>query len=188
MLILTAPEKDTKYVILVEKDSQQLFLYAYEGTFRELYRMNCSTGKVRGNKSVSGDMKTPEGVYFITKQIPKRDLAPIYGTRAFPIDYPNSFDHTAGRGGNSIWLHGTNKPLKSRDSNGCIALANSDIDKLAKYITVNKTPVIIVDKLRYRPAESKNEAATSIINFLSCLSGCCTQLPFGVISTKTAAE
>ena len=167
VLVSIDPEKDSKYIILIEKATQQLFLYAYGGKFRKLYRMNCSTGKVSGDKLLSGDMKTPEGVYFFTKQFPKKDLAPRYGTRAYPTDYPNFLDRTVGRKGYSIWLHGTNKPLKARDSNGCIALENSDIDKLAKYITINRTPIIIVDKLSYRPLESQNKVAKSISSFIS---------------------
>ncbi len=167
VLVSIDPEKDSKYIILIEKATQQLFLYAYGGKFRKLYRMNCSTGKVSGDKLLSGDMKTPEGVYFFTKQFPKKDLAPRYGTRAYPTDYPNFLDRAVGRKGYSIWLHGTNKPLKARDSNGCIALENSDIDKLAKYITINRTPIIIVDKLSYRPLESQNKVAKSISSFIS---------------------
>jgi len=159
--------KDVEYGIVVEKNTQQLFLYAYDGTFNEKLRLNCSTGEVAGDKSCSGDKKTPEGAYFLTKEFKKRDLAPIYGTRAFSIDYPNFFDRIEGRNGYSIWLHGTDKPVTPMDSNGCIVLANNDIDRLAKYIDLNKTPIVIVDKLSFVSEDNNKKIKDSIFKFLS---------------------
>ncbi|RJQ63115.1 MAG: hypothetical protein C4530_03970 [Desulfobacteraceae bacterium] len=141
----------TRYAIVVEKQSQTLFLFTRDGA-REVLRFRCSTGEEPGPKSRSGDSKTPEGVYFFTREHPKKDLAPIYGTRAYPIDYPNALDRLAGRDGNSIWLHGTNKTLKPQDTNGCVALENENLDALAGYITLRETPMIIVDRLPLVPA------------------------------------
>ncbi len=160
-------EKDAEYGIVVEKNTQQLFLYAYDGTFNERLRLNCSTGEVAGDKSRSGDRKTPEGIYFFTGEFKKKELSPIYGTRAFPIDYPNFFDRIEGRKGYSIWLHGTDKPIKPRDSNGCIVLANNDIDRLAKYIDLNSTPIIIVDRLSLVPVDYNKKIKDSILKLIS---------------------
>lgn len=149
-------EDAANHVVIVEKQRQLLFLYSlYKGRLTEVFRTSCSTGEAEGPKTRSGDKKTPEGVYFFTKEHPDRDLAPIYGSRAFPIDYPNLMDRLAGRSGNAIWLHGTNKALKPRDSNGCIVLENRDIDRLASYITLHRTPIIIVETLhKTTPAEA----------------------------------
>ncbi|MDM8524080.1 L,D-transpeptidase family protein [Desulfococcaceae bacterium HSG8] len=166
VLIPSDPEDGTAYAIIVEKETQQLFLYSNNGTPEELYRMNCSTGKVVGAKEHSGDLKTPEGVYFFTKKYKDRELAPIYGIRAFDTDYPNLMDRMAGRTGNDIWLHGTNKPLKGRDSSGCVALENSDLDEITKYISLKKTPMIIVRKLSYETADKRNIRET-ILSMLS---------------------
>ncbi|MBC2694652.1 MAG: L,D-transpeptidase family protein [Desulfobacteraceae bacterium] len=166
MLIASGTEGN-EYAIVVEKNNQRLFLYEYDGKrYKEINRFKCSTGEASGAKSVSGDKKTPEGVYFFTKEYKKKELAPIYGTRAFPTDYPNFLDRIAGRDGHSIWMHGTNKSLKPRDSNGCVALANSDIEKLSKYITLTRTPIIIVDKISYVTGNSDKKIAESISNFL----------------------
>ena len=158
---------DAEYGIVVEKNTQQLFLYAYDGTFNERLRFNCSTGEVAGSKSCSGDKKTPEGTYFFTEKFKKKDLSPIYGTRAFPIDYPNLLDRIEGRNGYSIWLHGTDKPIKPMDSNGCIVLANNDIDRLEKYIDLNKTPIVIVDKLSFVPVDYNKKIKDSIFKLIS---------------------
>jgi murein L,D-transpeptidase YafK len=167
VLVFLYPEKGNEYAIVVEKDTQRLFLYGRKSAYRKIYDMKCSTGEVHGAKTRSGDKKTPEGVYFFTKHHKKSELSPIYGSRAFPIDYPNLLDRIAGRGGNSIWMHGTNKPIEEMDSNGCIVLANNDIDKLAKYITLNRTPVVIVDQLTYASADSVIIEKKSVLDFLS---------------------
>lgn len=65
MLIPLDSGNGAEYAIVVEKETQQLFLYANDGTVKEVLRMNCSTGKVTGAKAVAGDLKTPEGIYFL---------------------------------------------------------------------------------------------------------------------------
>ncbi|MBU2521702.1 MAG: L,D-transpeptidase family protein [Proteobacteria bacterium] len=93
MLVSCSTEQGNEYAMVVEKDTQCLFLYKYdEKMYNEINRFKCSTGETPGAKSVSGDKRTPEGVYFFTQEYKKRDLAPIYGTRAFPTDYPNILD------------------------------------------------------------------------------------------------
>ncbi len=140
---------ETEYILVVEKDTQQFFLYSYDGTFKEMYQFDCSTGKKYGPKIRRGDAKTPEGIYFFVKQFEEKDLSPIYGTRAYPMDYPNFLDRVAERTGSAIWLHGINKTLKPMDSNGCVELENVNIDEIAKYITLNRTPIIVTDRLTY---------------------------------------
>ena len=166
MSIFFAPAKSPEYVVLVEKRTQRLSLLKYDGSLSEVYRMTCSTGENPGPKVRAGDAKTPEGVYFFIKEHKKRDLAPIYGTRAFPIDYPNVMDTRVGRSGNAIWLHGTNKPLKPRDSNGCIVLRNKDIDRLAQFITLNRTPMIIVDTISQKPVVPNRHTRNKILDFI----------------------
>jgi murein L,D-transpeptidase YafK len=51
-----------EYAIVVEKERQKLFLYTRDGSYREMYRMEASTGKGAGAKLQEGDAKTPEGV------------------------------------------------------------------------------------------------------------------------------
>jgi len=167
ILIPSDPEGGTEYVIVVEKETQQLFLYENKGTIKKVLQLNCSTGKARGDKIRSGDQKTPEGVYFFIKEHKKKELAPIYGSGAFPMDYPSLLDRMAEKTGNAIWLHGTNKPLKDRDSNGCVALENSNFDMVADYITLNRTPIVIVDKLSYSPSDVRIEERESILSLVS---------------------
>ena len=167
VLVSFGPEQGSEHAIVVETSTQTLYLFSYDGSFKEIKNYRVSTGETPGAKSRSGDRKTPVGVYFFTKEFEKRDLAPIYGTRAFPMDYPNVLDRQAGRSGNAIWLHGTNKPIKPRDSNGCIALANPHIDALDSYITLNRTPIIVVDTLSYTSVKKLKFTKASVLRFLS---------------------
>jgi murein L,D-transpeptidase YafK/ketosteroid isomerase-like protein len=167
MLIYQDPEDAPAYAVIVDKNSQELFLYETGGESRLLKRMRCSTGENRGPKKDAGDKKTPEGIYFFTDEYRDCDIAPIYGSRAFPIDYPNYIDRMNGCGGNAIWLHGTNKPLKNMDSNGCIVLNNADIDELDAFLELNRTPMLIAAKMTYRDAGQSRELGTRLLAFLN---------------------
>ena len=132
-----------EYIILVDKSLSKLFLYKKDNLFQPLKTYSCSTGENEGPKEKQNDRKTPEGIYFFTGSMKKQELAPIYGAMAFPIDYPNPIDKLEGRNGYGIWFHGTNKILKPYDTNGCVAMEDRDIEDLAKYIALFKTPAII---------------------------------------------
>lgn len=143
--IISLPENEN--AILVEKATQMLYVYSLEdGKIEARFKASCSTGEVSGPKKKAGDKKTPEGIYFLLDEYEDRYLTPIYGKKAFPSDYPNFLDLRQGKEGSAIWIHGTDKPLKPMDSNGCIALENNNILSLDDYIQLNSTPLIIVEK------------------------------------------
>lgn len=166
MLLFLENSPEPQHAIIVEKETQQLFLYAYDGKYKIIFNTKCSTGENKGAKQFAGDKKTPEGVYFFTDIYEDKYLAPIYGVKAFPTDYPNLLDRLAGKNGDAIWLHGTNKPLKDRSSNGCVALENETIDRLAPYIILNKTPVIITQKISYTDLSRLNAEKETLSRFL----------------------
>jgi len=154
--------------VLVEKSSQQVFLFSSNsnGVYERL-KFPCSTGASGGNKLKSGDQKTPEGVYFLTDEYEERYLAPVYGKKAFPTDYPNFLDRKDGKNGSAIWLHGTNKILKPMDSNGCVAMENHDILKLAQYLSPGATPVVMVEKVSYSEPAIINEERKTLLSLLA---------------------
>lgn len=146
--IISLPENEN--AILVEKKTQMLFVYSEQGEKLTIkFKAPCSTGEVAGVKKESGDKKTPEGVYFLKDEYEDKYLTPIYGKKAFPTDYPNFIDKREGKNGFAIWIHGTNKILKPMDSNGCVALENENILKLADYVTLDSTPVIMVHEIKH---------------------------------------
>ncbi|PHR29814.1 MAG: hypothetical protein COA36_02875 [Desulfotalea sp.] len=132
--------------IIIEKQTQKLMLFEQGNTLNLLHTFTCATGENPGTKKVSGDAKTPEGVYFITEVFQDNEIT-VFGSRAFHLDYPSTFDDYAGNKGDGIFIHGTNKTLVPYSTNGCITLNNDDLDKLAPYLTVQTIPVIIVETL-----------------------------------------
>jgi murein L,D-transpeptidase YafK len=165
-LVSLGSENGADYAILVEKDTQLLMLYEYKDALSLIHEFNCSTGEVAGRKQKSGDRKTPEGIYFFTKAFEEKDLGPIYGTGAFVMDYPNFLDLKFNRGGHNIWLHGSDKPIKPMDSNGCVVLNNDDLEVLSQYIRLNRTPIIISQELVMVPAEMQLASKNSLVEFL----------------------
>ena len=139
------------YVITVDKKNQKLFVFKKNGSFSKIFEANCSTGKNQGGKKLSGDAKTPIGIFFPTKTLLNPGPPETYGTLAFPLDFPTIADRKAGRNGTNIWIHGTTKPLTPFQSNGCVVLSDKDIHALANYIHINKTPVIIAETLQWIP-------------------------------------
>jgi murein L,D-transpeptidase YafK len=146
--LLYLNEKETNYALLVDKSEQRLYLYKWEGGSPKLVKsFACSTGQNPGGKSKNGDKRTPDGVYFFTKVIESKKLSPKYGIRAYPTDYPNFLDRSTDKDGNGIWLHGTNQPLSSKSTKGCIVLGNQDVAELSNYIRLRRTPIVIEEKL-----------------------------------------
>jgi len=156
------------HAIVIDKTMQRLFVYRFDGTsFQRTYETTCSTGKNKGTKIRSGDARTPEGVYFPIKFFSDEELGPIYGSMAFDLNYPNILDKKEGKNGNNIWLHGTDKPLTPHQSNGCITLENGDIDAVSRFITLNETPIIIQDYIKWVSPSiqvAQREGITPFIN------------------------
>ena len=160
------PEQGPEYALVVEKKSQTLHVFKAGQKVEEVLTLPCSTGENEGPKQVSGDGKTPEGVYFFTRHHPKSELTPIYGTHAFPLDYPNAWDANREKGGYAIWLHGTDKPLKPRESNGCVALNNDDLETLVPFIRLNHTPMVIDYEIRLAGPKELAEKKKKITAFV----------------------
>lgn len=153
--ILMMDPKFSHHVILVEKATHKLHLYENNNSVPRLIKsFNTATGKFKGDKSTNGDHKTPEGIYTIYEFLSKQELlrrhgkyAEIYGSGAFPMDYPNFIDQREGKGGGGIWLHSTdddNRIYKGLDSRGCVVVQNQDLKEISQYIQLDHTPVIVV--------------------------------------------
>jgi murein L,D-transpeptidase YafK len=164
--IIKLPENEN--AILIEKKTQTLFLYSAVGSDLEIqFKATISTGESSGIKQKAGDKKTPEGIYFLKDEYEDKYLSPIYGKKAFPTDYPNFIDKRAGKNGSAIWIHGTNKKLIPMDSNGCVALENSNILKLSDYVNIDSTPVIMMEELDKIDKLKLTEQRKQIITFLN---------------------
>jgi murein L,D-transpeptidase YafK len=152
---LLALDDDVRTAIVVDKSNHRLYVYEYAGPDappRLLRDHYVSTGKLIGNKSLRGDLRTPEGVYFVTGYIPDRKLPDKYGVGAYPVNYPNELDRRLGKTGDGIWLHGTERAYYSRpplDSEGCVVLPNPDLLALDAYLDPGVTPVVITERVQW---------------------------------------
>ena len=144
---------EQRYAVVVDTQKSRLYLYQNDnGTPRFVADYYVSQGKFGSDKVREGDGRTPIGVYHVTSSLPRSGLADLYGTGAFPLNYPNAWDKRKGRDGHGIWLHGTPSDTYSRPpkaSEGCVVLSNQDLDALAKTLQVGLTPVIISNSIEW---------------------------------------
>ena len=142
-----------KHAIAV--DASRSRLYLFENTpsgLRLLADYYISVGKSGIEKSLEGDLRTPLGVYFVTSSLNRKKLRDFYGSGALPINYPNQLDVKRGKTGSGIWLHGTPPQQFSRApqaTDGCIVLANPDLEHIIKTVEVRNTPVVIAQSLKW---------------------------------------
>ncbi len=150
-----------KYALVVDTSRSTLFVYEnVDGEPRYVTDFYVTIGKLGTEKFASGDQRTPIGVYFIKAKLNKKQLADIYGDAAYPINYPNEWDRINKRAGSGIWLHGTPSGTYSRPpraSNGCVVLGNADLEKLAPYLQVAITPVIITNQMDWSTEQDQIE-------------------------------
>jgi murein L,D-transpeptidase YafK len=162
---------DQVYAVVVDLQASRLYLYENKsGSPLLLDSFYASIGKNGIGKLEEGDQKTPVGVYFVTGFIPSSELPDLYGSGAFPIDYPNPWDQRHGRTGYGIWLHGTPSNTYSRpplDSDGCVILSNGDLDRLRPYLEAGETPVILAESVNWisrTELEQRRKDYHSILN------------------------
>jgi len=147
--------KSVDAAILIDKSKNRLYVFKRQNDLlppKLIKDYYVSTGKLRGNKQIKGDLKTPEGVYFVTRWIPDGSLPDKYGIGAFPVNYPNELDSRLGKTGYGIWLHGTTSDSYSRpplDSEGCVVLPNIDLASIKHLIEPGKTPMIIAETIEW---------------------------------------
>jgi len=146
---------DTEFALVVDKSRSRLYVYRNHGPglppelVDDFYTV---LGKKSGDKYHEGDLRTPNGVYFVTSYLPGDKLPPLYGSGAYPVNYPNEFDRHRHKTGDGIWLHGTRKSLYSRppfDSEGCVVLTNEELSRVGQYVEVGRTPVVISEQVEW---------------------------------------
>jgi murein L,D-transpeptidase YafK len=142
-----------KHVIAVDAGRSRVYLLENSATgARVVADFYATLGKQGIEKVREGDQKTPLGLYFVTSHIPGAKLPDLYGWGAFPINYPNEWDRLAGKTGYGIWLHGVPSDTYARAprvSDGCIALANPDIEAMAGRVHPGATPVVIAESIEW---------------------------------------
>ncbi len=142
--------KDSIDSIVVHKEKREMITYQDKKKIKK-YIISLGLEPI-GKKQFEGDLKTPEGLYFINT----RDTISSYHTN-LGISYPNVADSTfaASQGlsaGGEIKIHGfPNNHRKSQEVDflntdwtiGCIAVSDFEVDELYKWVKVN-CPILIL--------------------------------------------
>lgn len=168
-LISNVMFKNVEYqkVFLVDKGRKKSYLAEIKNDNLKLVREfdDVIVGASNGDKLREGDLKTPTGIYYVVNFIPQSKLEKIYGTGAFPLNYPNFVDKLNSKTGHGIWIHGRDPNEKKQTSKGCVVLHNEDINYL-KGIDFLMTPVIITENLTYTDAINYNSERSYWLSFL----------------------
>ena len=141
-------------------DTTRARLYLFENTANGLNLLGdyyISVGKSGIEKTIEGDLRTPLGVYFVTSNLNPKSLKDFYGSGALPINYPNQLDLKRGKTGSGIWLHGTppNQFARApRATDGCVVLANPDLERIIRTVQIRSTPVVIAQNLQWVAPQS----------------------------------
>lgn len=169
LLQISETEAFSRYVILVDKEQRKLSVFERNGELiKKITEYPADIGKMGGNKTKRDDHKTPEGIYFLEQRLsqPKIPFS-LYGALAFTTNYPNLFDKRENKTGSGIWLHAIpdSVPL-TRGSRGCVVVRNNVIKKLADYIKLGETPILIFDQVNYVTKEEHDKRRNELSQFI----------------------
>jgi len=158
------------HLFVVEKSDQYAGLFTISAdrqqiTLKKTYYI--SSGQNPGNKYKWRDLKTPEGMYFTLNFIPQRQLHSKFGSGAFVLDYPNEMDRLRKKTGSGIWIHGSDKDIEPKDTEGCIRFENKEINYFHEELNLDHAPIIISEKIEWTTISNLNTEIANINKFIS---------------------
>ncbi|MCR8679115.1 MULTISPECIES: L,D-transpeptidase family protein [Campylobacter] len=135
----------SRLIIVADKTAKNISVNQYEdGKLKEVKNSEIITG-LMGEKLLEGDLKTPVGVYDITRRFTPPTT--YYGPVAFSLSYPNLYDKLRKRTGYGIWIHGYPMEGDVRENEletkGCIAMKNDILESFEDIVQNNSAIVII---------------------------------------------
>lgn len=156
----------TRHAVVVDLPRARLYLLenGAEGP-RVIRHYYAAMGRNGSGKQVSGDNRTPVGVYQVTGFLTDESLPELYGAGAFPLNYPNAWDVRNKKTGSGIWLHGVPRETYTRaprSSEGCVTVANADLVELKAFMRRNNTPVVLTDRLGWHTAADREKARAEL--------------------------
>jgi hypothetical protein len=142
-----------RYLLLSDLSISRIYIFDLAQKkptlIREIYS---SIGLAGAIKQREGDRKTPIGVYRLMKEIRNPRPDGFLGDLAITLDYPNAEDRRAQRTGSGIWIHGVPQEVHvrpPRSSDGCLAVANSDMEMIRNYVEFGKTHIVIAPDIQW---------------------------------------
>jgi murein L,D-transpeptidase YafK/ketosteroid isomerase-like protein len=133
--------------VTVDKKAQSFTLLTRQSPLRVIEAIPCATGQELGDKYKEGDLKTPEGVYFITRRKTAGLNYELYGDLAFPLNFPNPADMVRRKSGHGIWIHGRGHAIIPFETQGCVAMNTPDLHRMDQQLAEGM-PVVIADEVR----------------------------------------
>ena len=129
--------------IVIHKADRKLFLLHNNEVLKD-YKIGLG-GNPNGAKQFEGDMKTPEGTYFINRRNPNSQYYLSLG-----ISYPNDADRAFAQSmdkkpGGDIFIHGRDGKNRGRGKDwtaGCIAVKDKEMSEIYSMVRVG-TPIFI---------------------------------------------
>ena len=159
-----------KFAFLIELTKSRLYVIKNNNGIPEIIAdFYVSIGKEGFNKEISGDNKTPVGIYKITSHLIDEDLPELYGIGAYPLNYQNAWDKKNNKTGYGIWIHGVPRDVYSRPpltSEGCVVTSNHTLKKLEKYINIRNTPVVLVENVQWIKRNIWHNNNNEAVNFV----------------------
>ena len=145
------------YKIVVDKSRQKLSFFERHSPLKLSRVFFGTTGQAVGDKEVEGDLKTPEGVYFVVHRIGSGLEFRRFGYEAYTLNYPNPVDRLRRKTGHGIWIHGRGEPLVPLQTEGCVAMDNDELAMLGKFL-IPGTPVVLTESFTFSPEADKKQA------------------------------
>ncbi|MDR2503256.1 MAG: L,D-transpeptidase family protein [Deltaproteobacteria bacterium] len=146
------------FLLAVDKKEQLLSVFERGSPLAKVAEYFCTTGQNEGDKLVEGDMKTPEGIYFVVSHIKSGLDYALYGNEAYPLNYPNPVDRLRRKTGYGIWIHGKGVPLVPFDSNGCVGMQNRDLATFVPRHLIGHPVALALNVLHDREISSEKKA------------------------------
>ncbi|MGE4299257.1 MAG: L,D-transpeptidase family protein [Desulfovibrionaceae bacterium] len=149
-------------VVGIDKAAQRLLVLERQSPFSLAGQFTCTTGQRMGDKAESGDLRTPEGIYFVEERRTGLDYD-TYGNKAFTLNFPNPVDRIRNKTGYGIWIHGRGHDIAPRETKGCVALNMKDLDALEPRLE-RGVPVVIANTLAWErdPDEVQDVTARTL--------------------------
>lgn len=134
--------------VAVDKSQQKIMLYEHKSPLRLVSSFVCTTGQIIGDKKVEGDLRTPEGVYFVVQRIGNGLNYELYGNEAYTLNYPNPVDRLRRKTGYGIWIHGRGYDITPLETQGCVAMNNGDLTVFGQSLKPG-LPVALADVVKH---------------------------------------
>lgn len=157
--VLAGTELLPRDLLVVEKSAQRLSVYARKSPLEVRRQFSCTTGQAVGNKVLMGDLRTPEGAYFVVDKVRQSLDFMEYGGVGYALNYPNPVDRLNGKTGYGIWIHSRGRPITPTETRGCIAVNLDDMSALEPELTPGM-PVLVAQNLR-NGTDNEEEARIS---------------------------